>query len=116
MHFNEQYTFHSLEFDIAKATVKSSSYKELDLLVEYLQRKTAVTIEITGHTDNIGNENDNLVLSKQRADAVKNYVIKKGIAASRIKTFGLGATQPIADNSTTEGRQKNRRTELKFSE
>ncbi len=111
-----QYTFHSLEFDVAKAIIKSSSYKELDLLVEYLQRKTSVSIEITGHTDNVGNENDNLILSKQRADAVKNYVVKKGIAASRIKTFGLGATQPIADNATTEGRQKNRRTELKFNE
>lgn len=108
------YTFHHLEFDIAKSSIKKDSYKELDQLVEYMQRKTAATIEITGHTDNVGNDDDNKKLSHQRADAVKNYLVEKGIAAARIKTQGFGAMQPIADNSTEIGRQKNRRTELKI--
>jgi hypothetical protein len=108
------YTFHHLEFDVAKATVKKESYKELDQLVEYMQRKTAATIEIAGHTDNVGNDDDNKKLSQQRADAVKNYLIQKGIAASRMKTQGFGSLQPIADNSTAAGKQKNRRTTLKI--
>lgn len=112
----KDYTFHNLEFDIAKATIKSSSFKELDLVAEYLTRKSDVSIEITGHTDNAGDDNSNKVLSKQRADAVKKYLAKKGIVESRVQTIGLGATQPIADNSTIEGRQKNRRTEIKFLE
>ncbi|MFY7965513.1 MAG: OmpA family protein [Chitinophagaceae bacterium] len=110
----KSYTFHHLEFDVAKATVKKESFKELDQLVEFMQRKTAATIEINGHTDNVGKEDDNKKLSQQRADAVKNYLIQKGIAATRMKTFGLGASLPIADNATDEGRQKNRRTELKI--
>jgi outer membrane protein OmpA-like peptidoglycan-associated protein len=110
----KSYTFHHLEFDVAKATVKKESFKELDQLVEFMQRKTAATIEITGHTDNVGRDEDNKKLSQQRADAVKNYLIQKGIAASRMKTQGFGSLQPIADNSTDAGRQKNRRTELKI--
>jgi outer membrane protein OmpA-like peptidoglycan-associated protein len=110
----KSYTFHHLEFDVAKATVKKESYRELDQLVEFMQRKTAATIEIAGHTDNVGNDEDNKKLSQQRADAVKNYLLQKGIAASRIKIFGMGSLQPIADNSSEAGRQKNRRTELKI--
>ncbi len=108
------YTFHHLEFDIAKSSIKKESYKELNQLVEYMQRKTTATIEIAGHTDNVGNDEDNKKLSQQRADAVKNYLIQKGIAAIRMKTYGVGSLQPIADNSTDVGRQKNRRTELKI--
>ena len=92
------YTFHHLEFDIAKATLKNNSYKELEQLVEFMQRKTTVTIEITGHTDNVGNDADNKKLSQQRADAVKNYLVQKGINANRMKTFGYGALQKIDNN------------------
>jgi outer membrane protein OmpA-like peptidoglycan-associated protein len=108
----KEYTFHHLEFDFGKATVKKESYKELDDLVEYLERKIEINVEIDGHTDNVGNEEDNKKLSQQRADAVKNYLVRKGIAATRIKTQGFGSTKPIADNATEQGRQKNRRTEL----
>ena len=110
----KHYVFHHLEFDFGKATVKKESFKELDELVEYLQLKTEINIEIDGHTDNVGKEEENLKLSKQRADAVKNYLAKKGIDSGRIQTEGFGASQPIADNSTEDGRQKNRRTELKI--
>ena len=108
------YVFHHLEFDFGKATVKKESFKELEELVDYMQYKTEITVEIDGHTDNVGKEEENLKLSQQRALAVKNYLIHKGIDAGRIKTDGFGSSQPIADNSTDEGRQKNRRTELKI--
>ena len=110
----KHYVFHHLEFDFGKASVKKESFKELEELVEYMQYKTEITVEIDGHTDNVGKEEENKKLSKQRADAVKYFLIKKGIDGSRIQTEGFGASQPIADNSTEEGRQKNRRTELKI--
>ena len=68
--------------------------------------------EISGHTDNVGKDADNLKLSQERAEAVKAYLVKKGIKASRIVAKGYGATRPVAENTTPEGRQKNRRTEL----
>ena len=108
----KQYTFHHLEFDFGKAIVKKESYKELDDLVEYMSRKIEINVEIDGHTDNVGNEVENKRLSQQRADAVKNYLVHKGIGINRVKTIGYGSTKPIDDNSTEQGRQKNRRIEL----
>lgn len=110
----KSYTFHHLEFDVAKYTIKPVSYTELNLLVEYMQLKTTIAIEIIGHTDNKGSEVENKKLSLARAESVKNYLVKKGIAAIRIKTAGKGDAEPIADNNTEEGRQQNRRTEIKF--
>jgi outer membrane protein OmpA-like peptidoglycan-associated protein len=74
-----------------------------------------VRIEIGGHTDNVGKPADNLALSNNRAKAVVRYLISKGIAASRMTAKGYGETKPIADNSSEEGRAKNRRTELKVT-
>ena len=108
------YVFHQLEFDFGKSTVKEESYKELDELVNYMQYKNEINIEIDGHTDNVGKEEENLKLSKQRALSVKYYLIHKGINSNRIKTDGFGSSQPIADNNTIKGQQKNRRTELKI--
>ena len=72
-----------------------------------------LSILITGHTDNIGKPNDNLVLSNGRATAVINYLLaSRQIAKARLQSKGLGATKPIADNNTEEGRSINRRTEL----
>ncbi|MEI6184185.1 MAG: OmpA family protein [Bacteroidota bacterium] len=110
----KHYVFHHLEFDNASAVLKAASYKELEQLVEYMQHKPEINIAINGHTDNVGKEQANKLLSQQRADAVKYFLISKGIAENRITTQGFGATQPIADNSTEEGRQKNRRTELRI--
>jgi OOP family OmpA-OmpF porin len=68
---------------------------------------------IEGHTDNVGNRDANLRLSRARADAVRAYFIAKGIAASRLTSVGLGPDQPIAPNDTEEGRAKNRRIQLR---
>ncbi|MFO7722839.1 MAG: OmpA family protein [Bacteroidales bacterium] len=99
-------------FDSGKATLRPESYTELNELVEYLKLKPSVKIEIAGHTDSVGDDDANLKLSQSRADAVKAYLIKKGIASSRVVAKGYGETRPVADNETPEGRQKNRRTEV----
>ncbi len=69
-------------------------------------------IKISGHTDTDGDEASNLVLSQQRADAVKNYLISKGIASNRLIAIGFGETKPIETNTTAEGKKANRRTEI----
>ena len=72
----------------------------------------SVTIRINGYTDNVGNGADNLKLSEDRAKAVVNYLISQGINAKRLTSQGFGESQPVADNSTEEGRALNRRTEF----
>lgn len=100
-----------VQFDTGKATLTSGSHARLDTIVEYLAHKQSARIEISGHTDNVGNKKDNKKLSLQRADAVRAYLVSKGIDASRIQTVGYGDERPIASNDTPEGRQENRRIE-----
>ena len=108
------YTLDNVHFDFGKATLRPDSFTELEELVSYLKRKEDIKIEIAGHTDNIGKEEDNLRLSQQRADAIRNYVIKKGIQPARVIAKGYGAAEPVADNATDTGRQLNRRTEVRI--
>jgi outer membrane protein OmpA-like peptidoglycan-associated protein len=108
------YTLDNVHFDFGKATLRAESFTELEELISYLKNKDDIKVEIAGHTDNVGKEADNLKLSQQRADAIRNYVIKKGIAAARIIAKGYGASDPVADNDTEEGRQLNRRTEVRI--
>jgi OmpA-OmpF porin, OOP family len=108
------FTLNNVEYDVNKATLRPQSFKALDELVEYLKWRNTEMVEIAGHTDNTGPAADNLKLSQQRAEAVRNYLVKKGVAASRIVAKGYGLTQPIADNQTARGRQQNRRTEARF--
>lgn len=108
------YTLDNVHFDIGKASLRPDSYTELDELLHYLKSKEATKIEIGGHTDNMGKGAENLKLSQQRAETIRNYLVKKGITPARIIAKGYGATQPIADNATEEGRQLNRRTEVKL--
>ena len=101
-----------VNFDLAKSSLKKESYAELEELVEYLEFKESVRIEIAGHTDNQGDEKSNQTLSQKRSETVRNYLISKGIDPARIVAKGYGESKPIADNGTEEGRQKNRRTEV----
>ncbi len=104
----------NVEFDFGKFTLRPSSYSALDDLVDYLNRKQNERIEIGGHTDNVGSDAKNLVLSLERAKSIVAYLISKGITNDRLIAKGYGAEEPIEDNRTEEGRQKNRRTEVKI--
>ncbi len=96
-------------FDMSKATLRQESYAELDRLYTILQDNPAMEIEIDGHTDNVGNPDLNMQLSIDRANTVRNYLIKKGISHARIVAKGFGGTAPIASNVTEETRKLNRR-------
>lgn len=100
-------------FDFNKYELKSESQTELDRLAQLLADNPTIKIEISGYTDNVGNAADNIKLSENRAKAVVNYLISKGIDGKRLSYKGFGEAHPIADNSTEEGRAQNRRTELK---
>ena len=88
------------------------SFPYLDKLVELLVKKPIYKLNVFGHTDNKGGDALNLALSKNRALAVKTYLVGKTIAGDRVTTDGYGSTKPIADNNTPEGREKNRRVEF----
>ncbi len=104
--------FENLEFETGKDIIKESSIPSLTELAEVLNKKPDWRLQISGHTDNVGDAQANLVLSKKRAEAVKRFMESKGIAADRLVALYFGETQPIADNNTPEGRQKNRRVEM----
>jgi outer membrane protein OmpA-like peptidoglycan-associated protein len=110
------YTLDNVFFDVSKASLRDASYKELNELVEYLKRRTGVRIEIAGHTDSNGDDAMNMKLSQKRADRVKQYLVNQGIDVSRIVAKGYGETKPVARNTSSEGRQKNRRTEVHILE
>jgi OOP family OmpA-OmpF porin len=99
-------------FDFDKYNIKPEGAKTLDELVSKLAGVNLEVIVAVGHTDSIGTEEYNLGLSKRRANAVKQYLVSKGIEANRIYTEGKGESQPVASNKTAEGRQKNRRVEI----
>jgi outer membrane protein OmpA-like peptidoglycan-associated protein len=108
------FTLDNVEFEFGKSTLTKGSYSELKELLEYLKLKDGIIIEIAGHTDVVGDEESNLKLSEARAETVRNYLISKGISSERVVAKGYGESQPIAPNSTPEGRQKNRRTEVRI--
>lgn len=99
----------------SKATLKPESYPELDRLVEILKENITIEIELQGHTDKLGNAQANLVLSEQRVNAVKAYLVEKGISAPRITGKGFGGSRPVAPSDTEEHRQMNRRVEFKIT-
>lgn len=101
----------NLEFETGKSTIRSTSYSSLDRVAMILIEKN-FSLKLAGHTDNTGSLQTNLRLSKERAEAVKAYLVSKGANPSRIEATGYGPNQPIASNSTAEGRQQNRRVEF----
>ena len=116
---SKTFTLKNVEYDFNKATLRPSSHKALNDLVEVMKIKNKMEIEIAGHTDNIGSDEHNLKLSQERANAVRNYLISKGIQANRVIAKGYGAEEPVASNTNSDGsdnpdgRQQNRRTEVR---
>ena len=104
----------NLFFVTGKATIQTRSYPALNKLASILRKDSTLSLDIEGHTDNVGNDDKNLRLSQARAAAAKRYLVDIGIDADRITTIGYGETQPVATNTTTEGRAKNRRIVLKL--
>lgn len=110
------YTLDDVHFDVNKASLRKASYTELNELVDYLERKPGIRVEIAGHTDNTGEDDFNQKLSQRRADRVKQYLVSQGIDSGRVEAKGYGEDQPIAPNNTEKGRQQNRRTEVRILE
>ena len=102
-------------FDFDKATLRKESTSELERLQKLLVETPALRLEISGHTDNVGNDAYNKDLSQRRAKAVVDYLVGKGIDKGRLTFAGYGDTQPVAPNATKAGRQLNRRTEFKVT-
>ncbi|MBS1651100.1 MAG: OmpA family protein [Bacteroidetes bacterium] len=106
--------FNNLEFQTAKDIIMPKSLPALNDLAKLLvQHKDDWQLKLSGHTDNQGDAEKNMLLSEKRAKSVKNYLVKKGAIADKIIAEWFGQTQPIADNATPKGRQKNRRVEMK---
>ncbi len=110
----EEFTLQDLKFETSKAVIQSSSFPSLNLVADFLKRKPTMQIEIGGHTDSDGDDLMNLQLSKDRANAVKTYLISKGVSEKQMIAIGYGKTRPIAENTSTSGKQQNRRTEIQI--
>jgi len=104
----------NIVFATGKAELLPESFPELDKLLKYLQNTPAVNLEISGHTDNVGNAASNLTLSQNRAESVRKYLTDKGIAADRLTAKGYGDVQPTESNDTAASRAANRRVEVKI--
>jgi outer membrane protein OmpA-like peptidoglycan-associated protein len=111
----ERIVLRAVHFDFDKATVRPDAYPILDEAVEMLttHENENVTIVSEGHADSIGSAKYNMGLSRRRAEAVRNYLVKHGIAGNRIKIQAYGETKPVASNKTAEGRAMNRRVEIR---
>lgn len=99
-------------FDSGSAELKPEAISEMDRVAEIINRYPNTNIRVEGHTDSVGSEEFNLKLSEQRAQAVKDALVSRNVAASRIQVIGFGESQPIADNNTESGRLQNRRVSI----
>jgi outer membrane protein OmpA-like peptidoglycan-associated protein len=99
-------------FDTNRATIKSVSFALLNDVAQALNDNPKLGVEVQGHTDSVGDDNFNLKLSQKRAESVRTYLIKRGVASDRMVPKGYGENVPIADNRTTAGRAQNRRVEF----
>ena len=104
----------NITFATGSAQLTPESSKELALVVEAMNKNTKMTVEVSGHTDNVGDAAKNKALSEARAKTVADFVAKKGVDAKRMLAVGFGDTKPLASNETAEGKQQNRRTEFKI--
>ena len=107
------YKLDNVHFDTGKSDIKPESEPALKNVAKEMKANAKMIIEVAGHTDNVGEDQNNMRLSQSRANSVKNYLVEHGIGAERLIAKGYGENVPVADNNTPEGRQQNRRTEVK---
>ena len=112
--YSKIFEIKNLNFESGKFNIQKQYFKDLENLVILLREQINIKIEIAGHTDSIGDNKTNIILSNNRAKSIKSYLVKNGILESRIKCMGYGEKQPITNNSTKEGREKNRRIEIRI--
>jgi outer membrane protein OmpA-like peptidoglycan-associated protein len=103
-----------IHFQPNRARILDDSYEVLDEVAQALKEAANVTVRIEGHTDNVGRRSENLQLSQDRADAVREYLVKQGVPAARLKAMGYGQKRPIASNASRAGRTLNRRVEFRM--
>jgi outer membrane protein OmpA-like peptidoglycan-associated protein len=106
------HTINNIYFKTNSSEIDEKSKLVLDAFTQWLQENPNVSIEIQGHTDDLGNNSDNLALSQDRAYSVMEYIALKGVKASRVKFKGYGETKPKVKNDSVENRAKNRRTDF----
>ena len=100
-------------FESGKAIIKAESFPLLDqVALQILSHKNIAMVRIEGHTDSLGPEEDNLYLSQDRADAVRRYLVKRGVPKNKLQATGYGETRPLSSNDTAAGRTRNRRVEF----
>ncbi|MFP5470455.1 MAG: OmpA family protein [Bacteroidia bacterium] len=109
---NSSYTINDILYQTSSADLEESSKLILKQFAIYLSQNPNLVVEISGHTDDVGNDNENLVLSDSRAKTVMHFLITQGISAERLSAKGYGETKPKAPNNSTENRAKNRRTDF----
>lgn len=102
----------NLHFDVDKAVIKPVDFKNLGDVLDVLAKNPDLDVEIQGHTDSTGSKKHNQKLSEERAMAVRNYLVSKGIAAKRLVAIGHGQEKPVSDNTSLQGRSMNRRVQL----
>lgn len=104
----------NVKFESGRSDLRPESYAELERLYKFMEENPELSLDVFGHTDSSGDNAINLNISEKRADAVTDYLLKRGINEGRVKSRGFGESYPLASNSTSLGRQKNRRVEVYF--
>jgi OmpA-OmpF porin, OOP family len=104
----------NLIFELGKSKIDPESYSELDILLNMMLQNPTMVIQLEGHTDYLGNAKENIKLSQQRVESVKEYLVGKGIAKSRMKTKAFGGSQPLSRDNTPEAHRLNRRVEVRI--
>lgn len=109
------YATKGIYFETGKSIIKPESYAKLDEIVSIINEYPDYKVKLTGHTDDVGTEANNMKLSQARVDAVKSYLVSKNVPSARVETLGYGEVRPIASNKTAAGKAQNRRVELELS-
>jgi OOP family OmpA-OmpF porin len=107
-----RFAMRAVQFETGKSTLKGESFAVLDQIVDIMAQYPSYRLRISGHTDSVGDDQANQVLSEERAKACYQYLVSKGVSPARLAFFGYGETRPIADNRTAQGRSLNRRVEF----